>query len=72
MLMMLAGVWGGWGRVSAADAHDAGQVWWVGEQSGQLMFMMEDLGGVRAADAQVAGDAHGVGQFWGLGRSQGT
>ena len=49
--MMLAGC-GGWrgdrsgqpmrvrGEVKAADAHDAGQVWGVEEQSGQQMFMM--------------------------------
>ena len=29
MLMMLAGLWGGWGRVNAADAHDAGRVWYA-------------------------------------------
>ena len=28
------------GEVRAADAHDAGQVWGVEEQSGQQMFMM--------------------------------
>ena len=67
MLMMLGEFWG----VSAADAHDAGRVWWAGEQWGQLMFMMEDLGGVRAADAQVAGDARDAGQFWGVGEESG-
>ena len=39
MLMLLAEI-GGWGRVRAADAHDAGRVLGVGEDLVQLMLMM--------------------------------
>ena len=39
MVMVMAG-FGGWGGVSAADAHDAGWVCGFGEESRQVMLMM--------------------------------
>ena len=46
MLMLLAEL-GGWGSGRAGDAHDAGRVVGVGEDSVQLMLMMlAKLGGL--------------------------
>ena len=51
MLMMLA-VWRGWGKVRAADAHDAGRLAGLGKKVRQ----------VRAADAHDAGRLAGLGK----------
>ena len=62
---------GGRGGVGAPDAHDAGRVWGVGEESGQLMLMtLGEFLGVGEKSAQLklmmlAGLA-------GLERSQGS
>ena len=52
----------GWGRVRAADAHDAGRAWGLGEESGQLIFMMVLGRSSGSVCSFGAVDAHDVGR----------